>query len=200
MKELREKHKDDKPRLNQEMMKLYKQQGVNPMGGCLPMLVQLPVLIGLYGALYASVDLRQASFNLIPWTGWINDLSAPDALFILPSRIPVLGWSINLLPLLMIVAMLWQQKLTPQSQDPQAQQTQQIMKFMPLVFGFIFYSMPSGLVLYFLTSTAIGVAESKLIRRHLAKLDDAGPGPVAPAPSALEAKKAAKKAKKKRRQ
>ena len=199
MKEMRAKYKNDKNRLNQEMMKLYREEKVNPMGGCLPMVVQLPIMIGLWGALNASVELRQATFSPIPGFDWISDLSAPDALYIFssPFIVPIFGWkvlSINLLPLLMIGVMIWQQKLTPTSSDPQAQQTQKMMKFMPIFFGLIFYAFPSGLALYFLVSTAIGVAESKYIRKHLDTLGNSAPAaPVAPPPKPWEKRPRKKK-------
>lgn len=168
MKELKEKHKDDKKRQQEETMKLYREHGVNPMGGCLPIFLQLPILIGLFGALRYAIELRQAPFFL-----WMKDLSQPDALMMLPDDIPLLGGGpLNILPILMIVAMFLQQKLTPKpAADAQAEQTQKMMMWMmPAMFGFLFYSMPSGLVLYFMTSTGLGALESHLIRRHMDKL------------------------------
>jgi YidC/Oxa1 family membrane protein insertase len=172
MKEIKDKFKDDKKRQQEEIMKLYREHGVNPMGGCLPILLQLPILIGLLGALRSSISLRQEPFVL-----WINDLSQPDALAMLPKAVPLLGGGpFNLLPLILMATMFLQQKLTPKpgggGGDAQAEQTQKMMMYMmPAMFGVIFYGMPSGLVLYFMTSTGLGALESWLIRRHLNKVE-----------------------------
>jgi len=171
MKEIKSKYKDDKKRQQEEMMKLYREHGVNPMGGCLPIILQLPILIGLFGALRYAIELRHEPFLL-----WINDLSQPDALTMLPASLPFVGgMPLNVLPILLIAAMFFQQKFTPRpmSADPQAEQTQKMMMWMmPAMFGFLFYGMPSGLVLYFMTSTGLGAFESHLIRRHIAKLEE----------------------------
>jgi YidC/Oxa1 family membrane protein insertase len=167
MDKLREKHKNNRQKLNAEMLKLYKEEGVSifPAGGCLLMLLQIPVFIGLYWALSLSIELRQASFVF-----WINDLSQPDAAFTLSGNIPILGTPyINILPIFMLVAMIFQQKTQPRAADPQqASQQKTTMYIMLVVIGFIFYSMPSGLVLYFLTSTLVGIGETRLIKRKLA--------------------------------
>ena len=162
VKEVRDKYKNDKQRQQQEMMKLYKEYGVNPLGGCLPMLLQLPIFIGLFNALRKSIELRHARF--IPW--WIEDLAQPDAL-----------WGpFNLLPILSVVIMFIQQRMTPKSPDPQQQQTQKIMGYMmPAFLGFIFYNMPSGLNLYFIASMLIGVLEQRHIRHQLDKMGDLKP-------------------------
>jgi len=169
MKEIKNKHKDDKKRQQMETMKLYKEHGVNPMGGCLPIILQLPILFGLFGALQSAIELRLAPFVL-----WMKDLSQPDALTMLPPTIPFMGGRpLNVLPIMMIVAMVLQQKFTPKpsSGDAQSEQTQKMMMWMmPIMFGFLFYGMPSGLVLYFMTSTGLGALESHLIRSHMAKL------------------------------
>lgn len=163
---LKEKHKNNREKLTKETMKLYKEEGVSmfPAGGCLLMLLQIPVFIGLYWGLSLSIELRQASFVF-----WINDLSQPDAAFTLSSNIPLLGTPfVNILPVFMLAAMVFQQKTQPRAADPQqAQQQKMTMYIMMFVIGFIFYNMPSGLVLYFLTSTLVGIAESKLIKRKL---------------------------------
>ncbi len=164
---LKDKHKNSKDKLTKETMKLYKEEGVSmfPAGGCLLMLLQIPVFIGLYWALSLSIELRQASFF---W--WINDLSQSDCAFRLSSNIPLLGTPcINVLPMFMLAAMIFQQLTQPRAADPQqAQQQKMTMYIMLFVIGFIFYSMPSGLVLYFLTSTMVGIGETKLIKRKLA--------------------------------
>ncbi|MFW6107123.1 MAG: YidC/Oxa1 family insertase periplasmic-domain containing protein [bacterium] len=161
MQEIKEKYKGDRRRQQEETMKLYRQYGVNPLGGCLPLFLQIPVFIGLFRALRDSIELRHAPFVL-----WIRDLSQPDNL--MPG--------INVLPLLCCLIMFVQQRMMPKSADPQQQQTQKIMGIMmPVFLGFIFYSLPSGLNLYFLATTLIGIGEQKLIRHHLDKM-----GPLKP--------------------
>jgi YidC/Oxa1 family membrane protein insertase len=131
-------------------MELYRRYKVNPMGGCLPMVLQMPVFIALYNTLSRSIELKNAAFL------WIKDLSMPDAFFHLGSNIPFLGKSINLLPILMIGAMILQQKISQSTTGSnQSEQQKLITNIMPVMFGFIFYSLPSGLVLYWLTSTVV---------------------------------------------
>ena len=152
MTKLREQHKKNPEKLNKEMMELYKKHKVNPFGGCLPMVVQIPIFISLYVALSKSVILINSGLL------WIKDLSSPDRVY-LPMTLPFLGDSIHVLPLLMCVAMALQQKFTQikiEGQDPMMEQQQKMMAvMMPVVFGFIFYQMPSGLVLYWLTNTLL---------------------------------------------
>ncbi len=166
---LKEKHKGDKGKMGQEQMKLFKQHGVNPMSGCLPMLLQMPVFFALFRTLQSSFEMRQA-----PFLSWISDLSEPDRLFHLSFSIPVLGDWLNVLPILMGIASFVQLKLTPKTttgDDPQAKMQQKMMQIFPLVFPVILYSFPSGLVLYWTTSTMIGIGEQMLIRRSIKKLD-----------------------------
>ncbi len=144
---LREKYKDNPQKINIEMMELYKKHKVNPLGGCLPMLLQMPVFIGLYQVLWRSVSFKGANFL------WIKDLSEPDRVAILPFSLPFIGNEINLLPVLMIFVMAIQQRLTAKSMgamDP-AQMAQQKMMaaIMPVFIGAIFYHFASGLTLYF---------------------------------------------------
>ncbi|MDO8603435.1 MAG: membrane protein insertase YidC [Candidatus Omnitrophota bacterium] len=147
---IRQENKDNPTRLNKEIMELYRRYSVNPMSGCLPMILQMPVFIALYNTLSRSVELKNASFL------WIKDLSMPDAFFRLGSSIPFLGDSINLLPILMIGAMILQQKISQSTTGASQSEQQKLMaKIMPVMFGFIFYSLPSGLVLYWLTSTLV---------------------------------------------
>jgi len=164
MERLKKKYKNNRQKLNQEMLKLMRKHGVSifPAGGCLLMLLQIPVFIGLWGGLNASIDLRQAGFCL-----WITDLSQPDQLLKLPFNLPLLGTPyLNLLPVLMIVAMFVQTRLQPQTGE--AAQQQKVMSYFMFIFlAFIFYSLPSGLVLYFLASTVVGIVESRITRRHL---------------------------------
>jgi YidC/Oxa1 family membrane protein insertase len=163
---LREKHKDDQRKLQTEMMKLYKDHKANPLGGCLPSLIQMPIFIALYITLARSAELRGSNFL------WIKDLSQPDALAKLPFSIPFLGDSLNLLPIIMIVAMVFQQKITvgaksSSGQDSAASQQQKMMMFMPIFFGFILYNLPSGLVLYWTVNTIIMATMHFLIRNRL---------------------------------
>ena len=165
--ELREKHKNNKRKQSEEQMKLFRDHGVNPMSGCLPMFLQLPIFIALYRGLDLSVELRQAPFML-----WINDLSRPDVLCPLPFALPLVGWTaLHVLPLAKTATMVIQQRMMPKSTDPQQQQQQKMMMFMPVMFLFIMYRMPSGLTLYWFTSTLLGILEQKLIKAKLAKMD-----------------------------
>ena len=148
IKALQLKFKDNPQRLQQETMKFYKENKVNPMGGCLPMLIQIPVFIALFVVLRSAVELRFSKFL------WISDLSEPENL--LAGMIPIVG-SLNILPLLMSATMVWQQKLTPAAGDPQQQKMMAIM--MPIMMLFFFYTMPSGLVLYWTTSNLIMIIQ-----------------------------------------
>ncbi|MCA1906679.1 MAG: membrane protein insertase YidC [Desulfarculus sp.] len=157
---LREKYADDKQRLNQETMQLYKTYKVNPMGGCLPMLLQIPVFIAFYKVLGSSIELRQAPFML-----WINDLAAPDRLGI-GFHIPYVGDGLPVLTLLMGASMFIQQKLTPTTGDP----TQaKMMLLMPVIFTFMFINFPSGLVLYWLVNNVLSIGQQMLTNRARAK-------------------------------
>jgi len=163
IKKLQERYKNDKKQLGQEQMKLMKEAGANPLGGCLPMLVQLPIFFALYRALTVSIELRQAPFVL-----WIKDLAQPDRLFILPMSLPVIHNEFNLLPLLMLVAMVVQQRMMPKAATPEQAQQQKMMAFlMPVFLGAILYSLASGLNLYILTSSLFQVVEQWVIKRHI---------------------------------
>jgi YidC/Oxa1 family membrane protein insertase len=167
IKKLQEKHKGDKQKLGQEQMKLMKEHGANPMGGCLPLLIQLPIFFALYRALSVSLDLRHA-----PFAFWIDNLSQPDHLLFLGVSLPLVGPWLNLLPILMAASMFVQQKMSPKPATPEAEQQAKIMGiFMPIFMGVILYNFASGLNLYILTSTLAGSFESWLIRRHLAAQD-----------------------------
>ncbi len=159
MEALRKAYKDNPQKLNKETMELYKKYKINPMGGCLPMLLQMPVFFALYQVLMKSTDLRGASFL------WIKDLSMPDRLVVLNGHIPLLGNELNILPILMAGAMFLQQKLSapPSSSNDQVVQQQKMMAvMMPVLFGFLFYRLPSGLVMYWLTNTILTVTEQEL--------------------------------------
>jgi len=177
MQAIRKRYEKDKSREAQrkmqlEIMELYKKHGVSPMGGCLPMLVQLPMFFALYGMLRGAFELRHARYL------WIADLSHPDEVLGFGFTIPLLNWSgLNLLPVIYATLFFVQQSFQPKSEDPQVRQTQTMMKFMGVFFSLIFYNMPSGLVLYFVFSNALGLLESWLIRRGLKAPAAAGGAP-----------------------
>jgi YidC/Oxa1 family membrane protein insertase len=155
--EMRAKYKDNPQRQQQEMMALYKEHKVNPLGGCLPMLVQIPVFIALFVVLRSAIELRFSSFL------WIKDLSAPENL--LAGMLPF-GLGLNILPILMAATMAWQQKLTPTGGDPQQQK---IMMFMPVLMLVFFYNFASGLSLYWTTNQCLMIAQLLLQKRKQAK-------------------------------
>ncbi len=163
IKELQAKHADDKQQQSAAMMSLYKKEGVNPLGGCLPMVLQLPVMIGLFYALRGSIELREA-----PFFGWITDLSAPETLF----TIPGLGIPIRVLPLVMGATMVLQQRMTPQP-TMDAAQARMMTTMMPIVMTVVFYQFASGLVLYWMLSNVLAIAHQLWIRRSLSS----GPSP-----------------------
>ncbi|MCF7847780.1 MAG: membrane protein insertase YidC [Kiritimatiellales bacterium] len=149
---LKAKHASNPQKLQQETMLLYKQNKVNPMGGCLPMFVQIPVFIALFTVLRNAIELRYAGFL------WISDLSSAENLFAGKIALPGID-SLNILPLLMSATMLWQQKLTPSSGDPNQKM---MMYMMPVMMLFFFYKMPSGLVLYWTTSQLMMIAQMQI--------------------------------------
>ena len=145
LQQLKERYADDKQRLNQEMMKLYQTEKINPLGGCLPILVQIPVFIALYWVLLGAVEMRDA-----PWILWIKDLASADPYFILP--------------VIMMVSMFIQTKLNPTPPDPiQAK----VMMMMPLVFGVMFFWFPAGLVLYWVVNNVLSIAQQWQITRMI---------------------------------
>ena len=161
MEKLKVQFKDNPQKLNKEVMELYKKYNINPLGGCLPLLLQMPIFIALYQALTKSIDLRGASFL------WIKDLSAPDAVAI-PVTLPLIGDHINILPLAMVVLMIFQQKVSTKVMgsavtEEQKQQQKMMLIMMPVMFGFIFYSMPSGMVLYWVVNTLLTIVEQSAI-------------------------------------
>jgi len=165
--ELREKHKDNPQEMNKKMMALYREHKVNPLGGCLPMVFQMPIFIALFQALRNAVELRGAEFL------WITDLSEPDRLYTLQKLLKLIHYGgttqfdlpLNLLPLLVIVAMLVQQKMTPMAMGGQNETQQKMMQYMPIFFGFIFYNMPSGLTVYFLVTTVLGLVQQYFVQK-----------------------------------
>ncbi|MEW6301984.1 MAG: membrane protein insertase YidC [Verrucomicrobiota bacterium] len=166
MKEIQDKYKEDPQKMNQKMMEFMRENKVNPLGGCLPMLVQMPVFFGFFFMIRSAIELRAAEFL------WICDLSSPDTLFVIPG----LGLPFNLMPLLMGVTMLWQAHLTPPSPGMDPMQ-QKIMKYMPLMFLGILYNFSSGLTLYWTVQNLLTIAQTKLTKT------DPAPGKGAPAPA-----------------
>jgi len=166
MEKLKKLHKDHPEKLNKEIMELYKKYKINPLSGCLPMLLQMPIFIALYEALMKSVELRNTSFL------WIRDLSSPDAVGI-PITLPVIGNSIHILPLVMVAAMVVQQKMSSRTMggavtEEQKQQQKMMLILMPVMFGFIFYNMPSGLVMYWVINTSLTIVEQMAVMKNTA--------------------------------
>ena len=161
---LRERYKDDKAKMNTEMMALYRKEKANPMAGCLPMLVQIPVFFALYSVLFATIEMRHAPFFL-----WIDDLSAPDPLTFI-TVFGLLEWPapefllIGIWPILFAVTMLLQMKLNPQPVEPLQQK---IMMFLPIIFLFMFARFPSGLVVYWTWNNVLSIAQQWLIMRRM---------------------------------
>jgi len=175
--EIKKKYANNKTEMNKHIMALYREQGASPVMGFLPMMVQMPVWIALWSAIYTSIDLRGEPF--LPF--WITDLSVPDAFFRFPSPIiiPLVNWkilSLNLLPILMGVAMYLQQKMMPKqaATNPQAAQQQKMMMIMmPLFLPLVLYNGPSGVNLYIMSSTFAGVIEQYFIRKHISEKEEA---------------------------
>ncbi|MEW6668265.1 MAG: membrane protein insertase YidC [Thermodesulfobacteriota bacterium] len=162
MAKIREKYKNNREQMNKEMMALYKTYKVNPMGGCLPMVIQIPVFFALFRILGSAIELRHAPFML-----WINDLSAPDRLFSFPFEIPFMSppYGIPVLTLLMGASMFIQQKMTPTPGD----QTQaKVMMLMPIIFTAMFINFPSGLVLYWLINNILSIGQQYRILKKRA--------------------------------
>ena len=151
MAELKKKFGDDRQKMSQELMKMYQKEGVNPLGGCIPMLIQMPVFLALYWALLESVELRQA-----PFIFWIQDLSIMDPYFVLP--------------LIMGASMWFQQKLNPEPPDPMQAK---VMKFMPIAMTFLFLFFPAGLVLYWVTNNILSISQQAYITRKVANASKA---------------------------
>jgi YidC/Oxa1 family membrane protein insertase len=161
MAKIREKYKGNKQEMQKQLMGLYKTYKINPMGGCLPMIVQIPVFFALFRVLPNSIELRHAPFVL-----WINDLSAPDRLFSFPFQIPFMTppYGIPVLTLIMGASMFLQQKMTPTPGDPAQAK---MMMLLPIVFTFLFINFPSGLVLYWLVNNVLSIAQQYRINRQV---------------------------------
>jgi YidC/Oxa1 family membrane protein insertase len=149
---LQKKHKNDKERLNRELMDLYKKHGANPLGGCLPLLLQLPVFIALFNVLNTTIELRQAPFL------WVADLASKDPYYVLP--------------IIMGATMLVQQKIQPMAMDPRQAK---IFMFLPIIFTILFLNFPGGLVLYWLTNNLLTILQQYITMKYI----DPEPGKVA---------------------
>jgi YidC/Oxa1 family membrane protein insertase len=167
VKAIQEKYKEDPMKAQKKQMELWKENKVNPMGGCLPMVIQMPVFFGFYGMLRTAIELRGAHFL------WVADLSKPDTLFLVPG----MNFPFNLLPLLMVGVMVWQAHLTPPSPGMDPAQ-QKMMRYMPALFLVFLYNYSSGMALYMFVSTLLGILQTKLT-----KMKDATPAtPVLTSP------------------
>lgn len=146
MQALREKYQQDPTKMNQEVMKLYKEYGVNPMSGCLPMFIQIPIFFGLFSMLQQAVELRDATFL------WVKDLSQPDTL----AHVPGFGWPINALPLMMAATNVWLVRMTPKTGDPTQRR---MMMLMPLVFVIFCYNFAAALALYYTAQNLLTILQ-----------------------------------------
>ncbi|MFP4388849.1 MAG: membrane protein insertase YidC, partial [Desulfococcaceae bacterium] len=162
MAEIREKYKDDKQKMNEELMGLYRIYKVNPVGGCLPMILQIPVFFAFYRMLYEAIELRHA-----PFVGWIRDLSAPDRLFRFDFAIPLMEppYGIPVLTIVMGATMFLQQKMSPPPGDPSQAK---VMMFMPIMFTVIFINFSSGLVLYWLVNNVLSIGQQYYVTKKAA--------------------------------
>ena len=175
MQALRERYPDDKVKQQQEMMELYKSEKINPIAGCLPILIQIPVFFALYKVLFVTIEMRHA-----PFFGWIKDLSAPDPTTIFnlfgllpfdPSQVPVFGpyLMLGVWPLIMGVTMWFQMKLNPAPPDPTQKM---IFDWMPVIFTFMLASFSAGLVIYWAWNNTLSVLQQSVImKRHGAKIE-----------------------------
>ena len=169
MKALQERHKEDKPRLQQEMMKLYQEEKINPLGGCLPIFIQLPIFIALYKVLSLSIEMRHQPFVL-----WIKDLSAPDPLTpinlfgLLPFNPPAM-LHIGVLAILLGVTMWATMRLSPQQMDPAQQQ---VMQFMPWLMILFFAPLAAGLQLYYVANNVLSLLQQQVLYARTPGLKD----------------------------
>ncbi|HLY09830.1 MAG TPA: membrane protein insertase YidC [Planctomycetota bacterium] len=176
---LKERYKDDQAKYGTEQMRLFKENKVNPVAGCLPVFIQMPVFIGMYSVFEKSPILRHAPFVL-----WMKDLSEPDRLlggsWGINIPLPILPDihldALNLLPILMTITWFLQAYFAPRSPDPQMAQQQKMMMYMPLLFGFSCYGLASGLSLYFLSNSLLSMAEQKIIKKYILKIPPGTPG------------------------
>jgi YidC/Oxa1 family membrane protein insertase len=169
MNAIKEKYKDDPVKMNKKTMEFMKENKVSPLGGCLPMLLQIPVFFGFYRMIQSAIELRGAHFL------WVSDLSKPDTLFIIPGT----AFPFNLLPLIMGVTMLWQARLTPPSPGMDPTQAK-MMRYMPLMFLVFLYNFSAGLALYWTVQNLLTIAQTKLTRMAPATIPPAKGPPLTP--------------------
>lgn len=165
IKVLRDRYADDKQKLGVEQMKLFRENKVNPMSGCLPILLQFPIFIGMYGVLDSAFDLRHQ-----PFFWWIQDLSIPDRLVSFGSPFSLLFFEVdalNLLPIVMTITWFLQSYFTPKPEDPQMQMQAKMMMYMPVFFGVLCYNLASGLSFYFFVNSLLSMGEMRLIKKVL---------------------------------
>jgi YidC/Oxa1 family membrane protein insertase len=180
IKEIQQKYAGNKEELARAQMELFRKHNYNPLSGCLPLFLQLPIFIGLYTALSSSVDLRMAPFL------WFDNLASPDALFKLPFRVPFFGWTeFNLLPIISTGLMFFQQKMMmpPPADEEQAMQ-QKMMNFMMIFMGAMFYRVPAGLCVYFIASSLWGMVERWLLNKLQKRVESSAAPAVETAPPA----------------
>jgi len=169
--ELKEKYKDDTNKLNQEIGLLYKKEGVNPMGGCLPILVQIPIFISLFWLLNTNFELRNAVFI----SPWVTDLSSPESIFKLPFTIPLINFSdIRLLPILFLLTQIMMSKMTQTPNSAAGGNMKMIQTMLPVIFFFVLYNMPSGLMLYWTVTNLLTAVQQIMInrKRHRQKAEE----------------------------
>lgn len=159
---LQKKHKDNPKGLNTEIMQLYKERKINPFGGCLPMILQIPIFWALFNTLRMTIELRHAKFF-----GWINDLSVPDTIFHLPFHLPVIGNNVNLLPVIMVITQIVQQNMMPSGVKSNEQKL--MFYAMPVVFAVMFYNFPSGLVLYWTLNNIFTIIQQYFLMKETNK-------------------------------
>jgi len=176
MKAIQEKFKDDPVKMNRKVMEFMKEHKVSPLGGCLPMVLQIPVFFGFYRMIQSAIELRGAPFL------WVGDLSKSDTLFVIPGLsfvpfigIPGVGLPFNLLPLIMGVTMLWQARLTPPSPGMDPMQAK-IMRYMPLMFMVFLYNFSAGLTLYWTVQNLLTITQTKLTRNIAEPASPGKPG------------------------
>jgi YidC/Oxa1 family membrane protein insertase len=166
MKEIQDKYKDTPEKMNVELNKFYKAAGYNPMSGCLPLLIQFPLIIAMFNLFNNYFEFRGASF--IP--GWIPDLSVGDSVMGFPFTVPFLGWDqLRILPVIYVISQLLFGKVTPQAGGGSNGQMKMMMYGMPVFFFFIFYNAPSGLLLYWTTSNMLQLVQQVIINKMMGK-------------------------------
>ena len=176
---LQERYKDDREKLSMEHLRLMREHKVNPLSGCLPLILQLPIFVGMFSVFDSSIELRGQ-----PFVSWIKDLSRPDRLFHWNTPVDVFFLptfdSFNLLPIVMLITWFLQAYFAPRSPDPQMQQQQKMMMAMPVVFGLMCYNYAAGLSLYFFVNSLLAMVEQKIIKKYILKIPAGGAGAAAP--------------------